>query len=112
MDDENSGNSSGLVEKLKEEICIQENKVVQLESELKDIKTSRRNQSFIPRPPGSSAGRKVDNRRPLSGSRWDDILSDFYSGGWIRLHHLHLWLCQKTLMVNLSILFNNSGSFI
>ena len=69
VDDENSGNSSGLVEKLKEEICIQENKVVQLESELKDIKTSRRNQSFIPRPPGSSAGRKVDNRRPLSGSR-------------------------------------------
>lgn len=69
VNDENGGNSSGLVEKLKEEICIQENKVVQLESELKEIKTSRRNQSFIPRPPGSSAGRKADNRRPLSGSR-------------------------------------------
>ena len=66
--EENGENGNALVEKLKEEICLQENKVVQLESELKEIKTSRRNQSFIPRPPGSSAGR-ADNRRPLSGSR-------------------------------------------
>lgn len=63
------GGNSSLIEKLKEEICLQENKVTQLEIELKDIKTSRRNHSFIPRPPGSSAGRRADNRRPLSGSR-------------------------------------------
>ena len=59
-----------LVDKLKEEISIQEEKVKQLESELMDIKNTRRSQqSHIPRPPGSAAGRKLDTRRPYSGSR-------------------------------------------
>lgn len=57
-----------LVEKLKEEINLQEVKVKQLESELLDIKNTRRSQSHIPRPPGSAAGRKLDTRRPYSGS--------------------------------------------
>ena len=69
--DDNEGNA--LIEKLKEEIHIQKSKVQQLESELVEIKSSKRtDRSYIPRPPGSSAGRRTDSlvRRPLSGSRF------------------------------------------
>ncbi|XP_066927690.1 coiled-coil domain-containing protein 13-like [Clytia hemisphaerica] len=66
--EEKEQHHQSLVDKLKEEMAIQENKVVQLESELKEIKTARRSQSHIPRPPGSAAGRRNDPRRPYSGS--------------------------------------------
>lgn len=70
--DESEGNA--LIEKLKDEIHIQESKVKQLESELTEIKSVKRSQpdrSHIPRPPGLSAGKRADSltRRPYSGSR-------------------------------------------
>lgn len=69
VEDNNIEEHELLVEKLKEEVFLQESKVVQLESELKGIKNARRSQSFIPRPPGSAAGKRTDPRRPYSGSR-------------------------------------------